>query len=118
MSIIDDRMCVHGPVGSPGVTERDDDTDLRSFAEDVQRLGERIRDIRIERRMTQEDVADRADINRTHVSDIERGRKPPTVTTLYRLAHALRVHPADILDDRNEDTLIQRLRHERKTPSD
>jgi transcriptional regulator with XRE-family HTH domain len=97
------------------VTEREsDEPELQPFAPQMKALGERIRDIRVLRRMSQEDVADRAGISsHSHVSDIERGRKQPSVETLYRLARALNVHPADLLDDRDEAAVLARLRRDR-----
>ena len=45
-----------------------------------------------------ERYADRAGIHRTYVSDIERGRRNPTVTVVERLAKPLGVRPGDLLD--------------------
>jgi len=40
-------------------------------------------------RLTQEDLADRAGLDRTYVSGIERGARNPTLKILQRLADAL-----------------------------
>ena len=79
-------------------------------------FGLRMRAVREGRGMSQGEVAKSANIYPSHVSDIERGRKQPTVGTLCRLARALRVHPADLLDDRGEETLLDRIRKERQQP--
>lgn len=92
------------------MTEREHEFEIPSFAPQVKAFGERLREVRTLRGMSQDEVADRAHIYRSHVSDIERGRKQPTVETLYRLAHALRVHVADLLDDRDEEKLLDRIR--------
>ena len=42
-------------------------------------------------RLSQEDLADRAELDRTYVSGIERGRRNPTLKVLQRLADALGV---------------------------
>jgi transcriptional regulator with XRE-family HTH domain len=56
-----------------------------------QRLGRNVRRIREEKGWSQEDYADRAGIHRTYVSDIERGRRNPTVTVVEKLARPLGV---------------------------
>lgn len=75
-------------------------------------LGERIRDVRVLRRLSQAEVATRAGIHRSRVSQIESGQQL-SVETLFRLARALDVHPADLLDDRDEGALLARLRRRR-----
>ena len=89
------------------MTERDEPGQLPFVA-----LGARIRDVRVLRRMSQAEVATRAGIHRTRVSQIESGQQL-SVETLFRLARALDVHPADLLDDRDEGALLARLRQQR-----
>ena len=48
-----------------------------------------IRSIRLQRGLSQEDVAERAGIHVTYLSGIERGRRNPSVKSLYRIAKAL-----------------------------
>ena len=62
------------------------------------RLGQNLRKLRDEKGWSQEDFADRAGIHRTYVSDIERGRRNPTITVLEKLAKPLGVAPGDLLD--------------------
>ena len=44
--------------------------------------------------LTQEGLAGEADLQRNYVSSIERGRQQPTLTTIFKLAAALKC-PAD-----------------------
>lgn len=62
------------------------------------RLGQNIRRLREERGWSQEEYADRAGIHRTYVSDIERGRRNPTVTVVEKLARPFEVQPGQLLD--------------------
>lgn len=62
------------------------------------RLGQNIRKLREAKGWSQEDYADRAGIHRTYVSDIERGRRNPTVTVIEKLAKPLEVRPGSLLD--------------------
>ena len=61
------------------------------------RLGANVRRLRTEKGWSQEAYADRAGIHRTYVSDIERGRRNPTVTVVEKLAKPLGVRAADLL---------------------
>jgi transcriptional regulator with XRE-family HTH domain len=61
------------------------------------RLGRNVRRLRAERGWSQEDYADRAGIHRTYVSDIERGRRNPTITILEKLAKPLGVEAGSLL---------------------
>jgi len=47
--------------------------------------------------LSQEELADMADIHRTYVSQIERGLKMPTLAILFKIAKALKVNPSDLI---------------------
>lgn len=61
------------------------------------RFGHRLRELRESRGLSQEELADAAGIHRTHVSLIERNRRSVRLDTLFRLAVALEVDPADLV---------------------
>lgn len=52
-------------------------------------LGQRLRDLRVKRGLTQKALAELAGIPHTHVSSIERGLMLPNLLTVIRLAIAL-----------------------------
>ena len=54
------------------------------------RFGEAVRKRRLELRLSQEQLAAVAGIHRTFIGGIERGERNPTVTTIYRIAKALK----------------------------
>jgi len=62
------------------------------------RLGLNVRRLREAKGWSQEDYADRAGIHRTYVSDIERGRRNPTVTVVEKLAAPFEVSAGSLLD--------------------
>ncbi|MPY98451.1 MAG: helix-turn-helix domain-containing protein [Actinophytocola sp.] len=64
-------------------------------------IGDRIRTKRREQDLTQEDVAYRAEMSRPQLSNLEHNGKNMTLTTLFRIADVLGVHPADLIDDRD-----------------
>lgn len=57
----------------------------------VQLLGKNVRRYRKEKGMTQEELAVAASMERSYVSDIERGTRNPSVAALGRLAEALKI---------------------------
>jgi transcriptional regulator with XRE-family HTH domain len=62
-------------------------------------LGARIRKLRRTQRRTLQEIADRCDFTRSLLSKIETGRTVPPVATLSRIAAALGVSTAALLDD-------------------
>ena len=54
-------------------------------------FGKHIRSLRIERSLTQEELAHRANIHVTYLSGIERGRRNPSLKNIRAIAQALDV---------------------------
>ncbi|MEO5989117.1 MAG: XRE family transcriptional regulator [Candidatus Eisenbacteria bacterium] len=63
-------------------------------------LGRRIKMLRVARGMTLKDLEHRGGISATHVSEIERGKASPTVGALGRIAQALGLRPARLVEPR------------------
>ncbi len=59
-------------------------------------VGENVRRLRIERKLTQEQLAHDAGIDLTYMGGIERGRRNPSVDVIGRIANSLGCHPADL----------------------
>lgn len=61
--------------------------------------------LRRESGLTQEDVETRSGFSQQYISDLERGKRNPTVITLYELAQALGVSHVELVlpDDGKED---------------
>jgi len=66
-------------------------TILSRFVNLAKHFGQAVRKHREIVRLSQEDLADRANLDRTYVSGIERGRRNPTLDVLQRLSTALGV---------------------------
>lgn len=62
-------------------------------------LGNRIRESRIKKGYTQQDLADRADIGVVYISEIERGIKMPSLNIFIKIVDALHVSADYILRD-------------------
>ena len=92
-------------------------------------LGERIRESRIKKGYTQQNLADLADIGVVYISEIERGIKMPSLNIFIKIIDALDVSADYILRDeissgkeyiRMEITekLLALTPHQRKTATD
>ncbi|MHB8832469.1 MAG: helix-turn-helix transcriptional regulator [Desulfobacteria bacterium] len=55
-----------------------------------------MRNYRISLGISQEELADRAQVHRTYIGGIERGERNPTLTTIYKIADALKIPPMDL----------------------
>jgi transcriptional regulator with XRE-family HTH domain len=60
-------------------------------------FGQVLREQRISRDLSQEELALAADVDRTFVSQMERGIRQPTITTLMKLAGALGIQPSTLV---------------------
>lgn len=64
------------------------------------RVGLNASELRRSKGLTQEEVAHRAAVNQTYLSDIERGKRNPSLLVLDRIAQALAADPVDLLRKR------------------
>jgi transcriptional regulator with XRE-family HTH domain len=62
-------------------------------------FGRRLRDLRYERRVSQDELARATDVHPTAIGRLERGSREPRLTTILRLARGLEVEPGRLLDD-------------------
>jgi transcriptional regulator with XRE-family HTH domain len=61
-------------------------------------LGARLRDLRVQAGISQEELAARAGVHRTYLGGIERGERNPSVANLHKLAQALGVDLATLFE--------------------
>jgi transcriptional regulator with XRE-family HTH domain len=61
-------------------------------------LGRALRRARWERDMSQEELGDAAGLGAKHVSEIERANRDPRLTTLLKLAGALKLNDDELRD--------------------
>lgn len=66
-------------------------------------LGQRMRQLRRKKRLLQKELAEKAGVTQAFVSDIEVGKKSPSLRVLARLAIALDVSPHELLDPGNDE---------------
>ena len=61
------------------------------------KLGNNLRQIRKSKNLSQEELANKADIQRSQVARIERGEINPTITTLVIIAEVLEIEVQSLL---------------------
>jgi transcriptional regulator with XRE-family HTH domain len=60
-------------------------------------FGRIISDLRKSARLSQEELAERAGVHRTYVSQLERGLKSPTLDTILKLSNGLGTRPSTVM---------------------
>lgn len=64
----------------------------------VERFAKNLRQARIKRGLTQEALENASGLDRSEISLLERARREPRLSTIVRLARALKVPPKSLLD--------------------
>ncbi|NHH94771.1 hypothetical protein GOICGAJE_03322 [Bacillus sp. MB95] len=62
-----------------------------------QAFGIVIKKYRLERSMSQEKLAFESELDRTYISLLERGKRKPTVNTLFAISQVLEIKPFNIV---------------------
>lgn len=65
--------------------------------EESKRLGENLKEIRIGKKITQSELAEKLGADKSFVSNIENGKTNPTLSTITSLAKALGVSTNELL---------------------
>lgn len=61
-------------------------------------VGERLKELREDRGLTQSELGDAIQVRQTTISEIERGSNMPSLRVLYKLADFFNVQPGHFLD--------------------
>lgn len=65
-------------------------------------VGQNVKRIRLEKGLTQERFSELSGFTQQYLSDLERGRRNPTVVSLYELAQALGVSHVELVSPDEE----------------
>lgn len=60
-------------------------------------FGNKVRELRLERKLSQEKLAELADLHRTYIGMIERGEKNITLVNIGKIAKALNVNKKELI---------------------
>jgi transcriptional regulator with XRE-family HTH domain len=74
-------------------------------------IGQRIKELRSQRGLTLEEVAERSGCTPGFLSQLERNKAAPSITTLYSIAEALGVKVSDFFPDGINTTKVMRHDH-------
>jgi transcriptional regulator with XRE-family HTH domain len=70
------------------------------------KFGQVIREIRLKRGMSQEDLAEKASLHRNYIGGIESGQRNPSLGIILTLSAALGIKPGRLLDRLNQVTTV------------
>ncbi len=60
------------------------------------KIGKKIRQFREELNLSQEDLADKSDLDRTYIGGVERGERNVTILSLQKICDALKINIKDL----------------------
>jgi transcriptional regulator with XRE-family HTH domain len=63
------------------------------------KFGKKIREVRVERGLSQEALADIANVHRTYIGMVERAEKNITLLNIQKLAKALKIDIKELFDE-------------------
>jgi transcriptional regulator with XRE-family HTH domain len=64
----------------------------------VEVFGKVLRELREANHISQEKLAEYCELDRTYISLLERGLRQPTITTIFKLAKALKISPSKLIE--------------------
>lgn len=72
---------------------------MKSNSKVLERFGKRVRELRKEKGLSQEQLADRANLHRTYIGMIERAEKNITLINIKKIAIALDVSISELIKE-------------------
>ncbi len=66
---------------------------------DLQKFGKRLKSLRIDKNLTQLELAEILDMSPNFIGMIERGERNTTVENIFKIARALNVKPSNLFEE-------------------
>jgi len=60
-------------------------------------FGAVLKEFRLEKKLSQQELADYSEVDRAYISQLELGDSVPSIVTIFKLAEVLKVKPQDII---------------------
>lgn len=61
-------------------------------------FGNRVENLRREKKLSQEELAFECGINRTYIGEIERGEKTPSLITIVKISDGFKISKSELMD--------------------
>ena len=71
-------------------------------------IGKKIRRLRLEKNLTQEELADRTELSKSFISQVEREQTSPSIATLVDILQALGTNLRDFFNDETDSQIVFR----------
>ena len=72
---------------------------MRMSKKDLQKFGKKLKSLRIDRDLTQLELAEILDMSPNFIGMIERGERNTTVENVFKIARALNVKPSNLFEE-------------------
>jgi transcriptional regulator with XRE-family HTH domain len=69
----------------------------------TQAFGRALKKIRVRKKLTQESLSLQADLARVYISELEYGKKTPSIETVFKISKALNVKCSKLMDLTEEE---------------
>ena len=66
-------------------------------------IGSKIKDLRIQKGLTQEELANRTELSKSFISQLERDQTSPSIATLYDILQCLGTNLADFFNETRKE---------------
>ncbi len=74
-----------------------------------QTFGTVLQEYRLNSKMSQEELAFNSELDRTYISLLERGKRKPTINTVFALSKALKINPSQLIKELEEKLSNQKI---------
>ncbi|MDY5331876.1 MAG: helix-turn-helix transcriptional regulator, partial [Porcincola intestinalis] len=71
-------------------------------------IGKKIRRLRLEKNLTQEELANRTELSKSFISQVEREQTSPSIATLVDILQALGTNLRDFFNDETDSQIVFR----------
>jgi len=80
----------------------------------MMKIGRKIRNLRIKKGLTQEELSERTDLSKGYISQLERDLSSPSLETFLNILDVLGCNPKDFFDDEDAEQKVVYRKEERK----
>jgi len=70
------------------------------------RIGKKIKNLRLKKGLTQEELGERTDLSKGYISQIERDLSSPSIETFFNILEVLGCSPKEFFDDKDEEQKV------------